>query len=77
MRTTTPALKHSIKSENRIEVACEKGLPEGIRIASGKSSDLKEDDIRVAFERDIHLLEEGLEYVDSEVQMGTGRIELA
>jgi hypothetical protein len=50
-------------------------LPGRIKLVSGEVTDLKEDEIRVAFEKDLQLLEDGLEYVDSEVQMGTGRID--
>ena len=50
-------------------------MPESTRVVSGEVADLKEDDIRMAFEKNLPLLEEGLEYVDSEVQMGTGRID--
>lgn len=42
---------------------------------SGESVELTEDQIRRAFEANLEVLEEGLEYVDSEVQIGTGRID--
>lgn len=46
-----------------------------IKLISGESVELTEDQIRRAFEANLEVLEEGLEYVDSEVQMGTGRID--
>jgi len=44
-------------------------------LISGETVDLTEDQIRKAFEANLGVLEEGLEYVDSEVQIGTGRID--
>ncbi|MBC7113351.1 MAG: DUF91 domain-containing protein [Candidatus Methanomethyliales bacterium] len=46
-----------------------------IRLISGQSVELAEDQIRKAFEAKLGVLEEGLEYIDSEVQIGTGRID--
>jgi hypothetical protein len=46
-----------------------------IKLISGESIELSEDQIRRAFEANLSVLEEGLEYVDSEVQIGTGRID--
>ncbi len=46
-----------------------------IKVISGESVELTEDQIRRAFEANLEVLEEGLEYVDSEVQIGTGRID--
>ena len=46
-----------------------------IKLISGESISLTEDQIRKAFEANLGRLEEGLEYVDSEVQIGTGRID--
>jgi hypothetical protein len=46
-----------------------------IKLISGETVDLTEDQIRKAFEANLGVLEEGLEYVDSEVQIGTGRID--
>lgn len=46
-----------------------------IKLISGESIELTEDQIRRAFEANLGVLEEGLEYIDSEVQIGTGRID--
>jgi hypothetical protein len=46
-----------------------------IKLISGESVDLTEDQIRKLFEANLGVLEEGLEYVDSEIQIGTGRID--
>ncbi|MBX5321083.1 DUF91 domain-containing protein [Candidatus Bathyarchaeota archaeon A05DMB-3] len=46
-----------------------------IRLIEGDTVDLTEDQIRKAFEANLGILEEGLEYIDSEVQIGTGRID--
>jgi hypothetical protein len=46
-----------------------------IKLISGESVELSEDQIRRVFEANLGVLEEGLEYVDSEVQIGTGRID--
>ncbi len=44
-------------------------------LAPEEKVELKEKDIQRAFERDLSRLEEGLEFVDTEVMIGTGRID--
>jgi hypothetical protein len=46
-----------------------------IKILSPEEVEFKEKDVQKAFERDLSSLEEGLEFVDSEVVIGTGRID--
>jgi hypothetical protein len=46
-----------------------------IKILSPEEVEFKEKDIQNAFERDLSKMEEGLEIVDSEVVIGTGRID--
>lgn len=46
-----------------------------IKILSSEDIEFKEKDIQNAFERDVSKLEEGLEFVGSEVVIGTGRID--
>jgi len=46
-----------------------------IRVISGESVDLNEDNIRKAFEKDLNNIEEGLIYIASEIEIGTGRID--
>ena len=45
-----------------------------IKVLSPEDVDFKEKDVQNAFERDLSKLEEGLELVDTEVVIGTGRI---
>lgn len=46
-----------------------------IKLISGEIVDLGEDEIREVFEKNLGIIEEGLEYIDSDVQIGTGRID--
>jgi len=46
-----------------------------IKILSSEDVEFKEKDVQKAFERDLSKLEEGLERIDSEVVIGTGRID--
>jgi hypothetical protein len=46
-----------------------------IKILSPEEVEFKEKDIQNAFERDLSKLEDGLELIDSEVMIGTGRID--
>ena len=46
-----------------------------VRIVSGETVDLPEDELQHVFEKDLTKIEEGLEFVDSEVHIGTGRID--
>ncbi len=46
-----------------------------IKILSPEEVEFKEKDIQKAFENELSMLEEGLEYIDSEVVIGTGRID--
>ena len=46
-----------------------------IKILSPEEIEFKEKDVQNAFERDLSKLEEGLELIDSEVVIGTGRID--
>ncbi len=46
-----------------------------IKILSSEEVDFKEKDVQTAFERDLSKLEEGLEFVASEVVIGPGRID--
>ncbi len=46
-----------------------------IKILSPEDIEFKEKDVQNAFERDLSKLEEGLELIDSEVVIGTGRID--
>jgi hypothetical protein len=46
-----------------------------IKLISGKTVNITEEQIQKTFEGKLDVLEEGLEYVDSEVQIGTGRID--
>ena len=46
-----------------------------IKILSPEEIDFKEKDIQTAFEKDLSKLEEGLEFVDSEVALPVGRID--
>lgn len=46
-----------------------------IKILSPEELEFKEKDIQRAFERDLTKLEEGLEFVDTEVTLGTGRVD--
>lgn len=46
-----------------------------IKLLSGETVDLSENQLRKAFEENLGVLEEGLKYVDSEVQIGTGRVD--
>ena len=46
-----------------------------IKLISGKTVNITEEQIQKTFEGKLDVLEEELEYVDSEVQIGTGRID--
>ena len=46
-----------------------------IKILSHEEIEFKEKDVQNAFEHDLSKLEEGLEFIDSEVVIGTGRID--
>src|SRR5215207_5823954 len=46
-----------------------------IKILSPEEVEFKEKDIQNAFERDLTKLEEGLEFINSEVVIGTGRVD--
>ena len=46
-----------------------------IKILSPVEVEFKEKDVQNAFERDLSKLEEGLEFIDTEVVIGTGRID--
>ncbi|MDT7540408.1 MAG: Endonuclease NucS [Acidobacteriota bacterium] len=46
-----------------------------IKILSSEEVEFKEKDIQNAFERDLSKLEEGLEFISSEVIIGTGRVD--
>lgn len=46
-----------------------------IKILSPEEVEFKEKDIQAAFERDLSKLEEGLEFIDSEVALPVGRID--
>lgn len=46
-----------------------------IKILSPAEVDFKEKDVQNAFERDLSKLEEGLEFIENEVMIGTGRID--
>ena len=46
-----------------------------VRVLKPSVEDIKERDLQKAIEADLEILEEGLQYVDSEVHIGTGRID--
>jgi len=46
-----------------------------IKILSAEDVEFKEKDVQAAFEKDLSKLEEGLEFISSEIPIGTGRID--
>jgi len=46
-----------------------------VRIVAGETVDISEEELQRVFEKNLTTIEEGLEYVDSEVHVGTGRID--
>jgi RecB family endonuclease NucS len=46
-----------------------------ISVLTTEHIDLKEKEIQAAFERDLSKLEDGLEFIKSELVIGTGRID--
>lgn len=46
-----------------------------IKILSSEDVEFKEKDVQAAFEKDLSKLEEGLEFISSEIVIGTGRID--